>query len=80
MFSSNPNIAVFITDMFVIHSGWVGSTEIGDGISSWIAENAPQVPNIPLEESAAGCMKVLKDATVENSGSFYNFDGTKIPW
>jgi len=69
-----------MSNMCVIRSGWVGSTEIGDGISSWIAENAPQVPNIPLEESAAGCMKVLKGAAVEDSGSFYNFDGTKIPW
>lgn len=69
-----------MADVWIFRLGWVGSTEIGDGISSWVTENAPQVPNIPLEESAAGCMKVFKGVTLEDSGCFYNFDGTKIPW
>ncbi|KAB5578185.1 putative short-chain dehydrogenases/reductase [Coniochaeta sp. 2T2.1] len=64
----------------LLHPGWVGSTEIGGGISSWIAENASSVPNIALEDSAAGCMKVLREAKLEDAVTFFNFDGTKMPW
>jgi len=64
----------------LIHPGWVGATEIGDGISPWIAQNAPSVPNISLDDSAAGCMKVFNEASLEDTGAFFNFDGTKLPW
>jgi hypothetical protein len=53
---------------------------MGATISSWIAENAPQVPNIAIDDSAAGCMKVLREAKLEDALSFFDFDGTRIPW
>ncbi|OIW30535.1 putative short-chain dehydrogenases/reductase [Coniochaeta ligniaria NRRL 30616] len=64
----------------LLHPGWVSSTEIGDSISDWIAENAPDIPSITSDVSAAGSMKVLKEATLEDAVSFFNFDGTKLPW
>ncbi|RQM07094.1 hypothetical protein DH86_00003875 [Scytalidium sp. 3C] len=64
----------------LIHPGWVGATEVGNTISSYIEKYAPDVPNIPVEESAEGVIKVIREATLENTGTFYNFDGTNIPW
>lgn len=53
---------------------------MGNTISSYIEKYAPDVPNIPVEESAEGVIKVIREATLENTGTFYNFDGTNIPW
>lgn len=60
--------------------GWVPSTEIGDGISPWMAKYAPEYPKITTEESAAGVVKVLTGLTIEQTSSFFNYDGTTLPW
>ncbi|KAK0629701.1 putative short-chain dehydrogenases/reductase [Bombardia bombarda] len=65
---------------FVIHPGWVGATEVGSAIAPYIEKYAPNLPNIPVEESAAGVIKVLGDAAIDDAGAFFNFDGTKLPW
>jgi hypothetical protein len=60
--------------------GWVGATEIGDTITPWMEKYAPAARNVPESESAEGCMSILKNATLEDTGSFFNFDGTRLPW
>ncbi|CAM1504990.1 Fc.00g106270.m01.CDS01 [Cosmosporella sp. VM-42] len=64
----------------VLHPGWVSVTEIGDGISEWMAKYAPNMKSITLEQSAADSMKVLNGLTIEDAGEFFNYDGTKLPF
>ncbi|KAF7556989.1 hypothetical protein G7Z17_g1069 [Cylindrodendrum hubeiense] len=64
----------------ILHPGWVSSTDIGDGISEWVAKYAPSLENLTVERSAADCMKVLNGLTVENAGEFFNHDGTDLPF
>ena len=62
-----------------IVEGWVSVTEIGDGISEWMAKYNPTMENLTVEASAANSMKVLNGLTIEGSGEFFNHDGTKYP-
>ncbi|KAH8660395.1 putative short-chain dehydrogenases/reductase [Xylariales sp. PMI_506] len=64
----------------LLHPGWVGSTEIGDGITEYMTKYAPHVPNLTTEQSAADCVKTINSITVENAGEFFNHDGSKIPF
>ncbi|KAI9147860.1 oxidoreductase [Paramyrothecium foliicola] len=64
----------------IIHPGWSGATQIGSGISDWIAKYAPETPNLPIAKSAEDCMNVLGAWTPEDNGQFFNHDGTKLPW
>ncbi|EOO03022.1 hypothetical protein UCRPA7_1462 [Phaeoacremonium minimum UCRPA7] len=63
----------------LLHPGWVSVTEIGDGISEWMAKYNPTMENLTVEASAANSMKVLNGLTIEGSGEFFNHDGTKYP-
>ncbi|KAF9009550.1 hypothetical protein BDQ17DRAFT_1235454 [Cyathus striatus] len=63
----------------LIHPGWV-QTEIGDGIAEWMHKNAPSVPQITPTESTEGLINVAKSVTLESTTSFYNYDGTPLPW
>ncbi|KAI5462016.1 putative short-chain dehydrogenases/reductase [Mariannaea sp. PMI_226] len=64
----------------MIHPGWVGVTEIGDSIAEWVNKYKPDLPNLTIETSAADCMKVLNDLTIDNAGDFFNHDGSKLPF
>lgn len=68
---------IHVADFLV---GWVPSTELGDGISAWMAKYAPNNPRVTTEDSAAGVIKVLTEFTIDQTGSFFNYDGTKLPW
>lgn len=63
-----------------MYTGWVGATELGNGIAEWIEKYSPDTENVTVEKSAAGCMKVLHGLTVEDAGNFFNYDGTTIPF
>jgi NAD(P)-dependent dehydrogenase (short-subunit alcohol dehydrogenase family) len=52
----------------VLHPGWV-QTRMG----------GTQAPLSP-EQSVAGMRKVIDGLTAEQTGSFFNYDGTVIPW
>ncbi len=52
----------------VIHPGWV-QTRMG-------GSSAPLDP----EESVSGMRKVIDDTTAAESGSFFSYDGSEIPW
>ncbi|TVY14568.1 putative oxidoreductase [Lachnellula arida] len=62
----------------LLHPSWVGSTDIGNGISDWMNTYAPDYENLSLETSSANCMKVLDTLTPEANGEFFNHDGTKL--
>ncbi|KAF7563370.1 hypothetical protein G7046_g708 [Stylonectria norvegica] len=66
--------------MNIIHPGWAKDTEIGDGIKDWMDKYAPDMPALTIEQSAADCVKVLNGITSEDSGEFFNHDGTKLPF
>lgn len=51
-----------------MHPGWV-RTDMGGGGA-----------DIAVEESAAGILAVANGLTLEKTGSFFNYDGTVIPW
>lgn len=52
----------------LLHPGWVKTDMGGQG-----ADITPQV-------SAAGIKAVIERATVGDTGKFYNYDGSDIPW
>jgi len=52
----------------VLHPGWV-QTRMG-------GTSAPLEP----EESVAGMRKVIDGLTLEQSGGFFSYDGTMVPW
>ena len=45
-----------------------------------MAKYAPEYPKITTEEAAAGVVKVLTELNIEQTGSFFNYDGTTLPW
>lgn len=53
-----------------IHPGWV-ATDMGR-----IAGDG----GMPVAKSAAGILKVVEKLTPQNSATFYNYDGTTLPW
>jgi NAD(P)-dependent dehydrogenase (short-subunit alcohol dehydrogenase family) len=52
----------------VLHPGWV-QTRMG-------GKSAPLSP----EDSVSGMRKVIEDLTAADSGSFFSYDGSRIPW
>jgi NAD(P)-dependent dehydrogenase (short-subunit alcohol dehydrogenase family) len=52
----------------VLHPGWV-QTKMG----------GPSAPMTP-EDSVAGMRKVIEGLGPDQSGGFFNYDGTQIPW
>jgi NAD(P)-dependent dehydrogenase (short-subunit alcohol dehydrogenase family) len=61
-------------------TGWVPSTEIGSGIKDWMDKYAPNAAPITTEESAAGVVAVIIGLKHDDTNSFHNYDGTKLPW
>lgn len=41
---------------------------------------APNSPPITAEVAAAGVVSVLNGATIKDTGSFFNYDGSKHAW
>lgn len=64
----------------VVHPGWVPSTDIGSGILDWVAKYAPDLPKVSVQDSATQCTKIFETLTIEDTNSFFNHDGTKLPW
>lgn len=63
----------------LIHPGWV-QTDLGDGIKGWMETYAKNVPQITTAQSSAGVLAVAKNVTTDSTGSFYNYDGSKLPF
>lgn len=51
-----------------MHPGWV-KTDLG-GV------NAP----LDVETSVSGMIRTLGSLTIKHTGSFYQYDGKKLPW
>lgn len=74
--SSKMRASISLTNI----TGWVGVTEIGDGIREWVNKYHPSLENLTVEKSAGDCMKVLNTLTIDDAGEFFNHDGTKLPF
>jgi NAD(P)-dependent dehydrogenase (short-subunit alcohol dehydrogenase family) len=65
--------------IFVLHPGWVG-TDIGDGIEPWMTKYSPETKKLTTQESAVDCVKLFRSVRIEDTGAFFNHDGSKIPF
>ncbi len=54
--------------VIVVHPGWV-RTDMGGSSAS-----------LSVEESVDGLMHVIDSVSMVDTGSFFNYDGTSIPW
>lgn len=63
-----------------ISVGWVPETGIGRGIVEWVEKYAPNLPRVTASDSAAECVKIFETLTIEDTNSFFNYDGSKIAW
>ncbi|KZT67524.1 NAD(P)-binding protein [Daedalea quercina L-15889] len=63
----------------ILHPGWV-DTDLGSFVDAWMAEHAPQVPKLSRSDCAVQCLRVVRDAQIEDAVSFYSYDGSEIPW
>ncbi|KAF5336366.1 hypothetical protein D9611_006572 [Ephemerocybe angulata] len=63
----------------VIHPGWV-VTDVGDGIKPWMEKYAPDTPQITTKQSSEGIIKLAEDLKLEQTTSFFNYDGSIIGW
>jgi hypothetical protein len=52
----------------VLHPGWV-QTDMG----------GPQAPLKP-PESIRGMLKVINELTIKQTGKFFCYDGSEVPW
>jgi hypothetical protein len=41
---------------------------------------APNAPRTTIPDSATGVVAVINGLKFEDSNSFFNYDGTKLPW
>jgi hypothetical protein len=55
-------------------------TEIGAGIEEWMNKYAPNFARVTPHNSAAGCVKIFETVIIEQTNSFWNYDGTNLPW
>lgn len=60
-------------------SGWV-DTDMGNTTKEWMTTHHPDVKQISRVQSATGCLNVLREAKLEDAVSFYNWDGSRLPW
>eukprot|EP00039_Didymoeca_costata_P023310 m.6665 g.6665 ORF g.6665 m.6665 type:complete len:247 (-) comp3565_c0_seq2:120-860(-) len=54
-----------------VHPGWV-QTDMGS--------SGGRKPPVTTHDSVKGLLSVVDNMTIDNSGSFYNFDGSLLPW
>ncbi|KAI0727128.1 hypothetical protein C8Q72DRAFT_477061 [Fomitopsis betulina] len=65
--------------MILVHPGWV-DTDMGNTTKEWMTTHHPDVKQISRVQSATGCLNVLREAKLEDAVSFYNWDGSRLPW
>jgi hypothetical protein len=53
---------------------------MGSSLVDFVARHGMNLENVPIDKSAAGCMKVLRELTIEDSGWFFRFDGATEPF
>ncbi|KAH9948679.1 hypothetical protein B0H21DRAFT_820804 [Amylocystis lapponica] len=59
--------------------GWV-ATGMGFVIEAWISVHYPHLEMISKEESARGCLKVIRNAKLEDETAFMTWDGGQMQW
>ncbi len=68
MKSLSIDLACRDISVVVCHPGWV-QTDMG-------GDRAP----VTIEDSIAGLYRVIEGLRLEDSGKFFNYDGTELPW
>ena len=53
---------------------------MGLSIAPSVEKHGSSMESISAEKSAADVIKILNSLTVENTGVFFNHDGTPLPW
>lgn len=64
---------------FVVHPGLV-QTDMVAGVLEGKGIDSAAAGAIPVEQSVAGLVKVVDEATRATGGTFQNYDGTTLPW
>jgi hypothetical protein len=68
----NKNLSLDVTNLgivsIVIDPGWV-KTDMG-GPGAWITP----------EESVSGILKVADNLTMDQTGKFFHYSGSEVPW
>ncbi|CCL99753.1 uncharacterized protein FIBRA_01775 [Fibroporia radiculosa] len=65
--------------MILLHPGWV-DTDMGVTIDTYMQEHQPNIKKITPHTSAAGCLRMVKEARLEDGVQFRKWDGGVIPW
>ncbi|PCH40584.1 NAD(P)-binding protein, partial [Wolfiporia cocos MD-104 SS10] len=63
----------------LINPGWL-DTDMGRTLDDLISQRFSWVPKLSADESAVSCIRIIKQAKLEDTVGFYNYDGTLIPW
>ena len=64
-----------------VHPGWV-QADLGDEIKAQgrMEMCTKNVTQTTTAQSSAGVVAVAKNVTIDSTASFYNYDGSKIPF
>ncbi|CCL99754.1 uncharacterized protein FIBRA_01776 [Fibroporia radiculosa] len=65
--------------VLLLHPGWV-ETDMGSPLDKWIYENAPSLELIATNTSAAGCVRVIRDARLEDTSVWTSVDTYDCPY
>ncbi|KAL4242293.1 NAD(P)-binding domain superfamily protein [Abortiporus biennis] len=63
----------------LIHPGWV-ATDMGLSEIETIQKMIPGIRPISIEESTTGLVKLIGELKLDDSVSFFSYDGTTLPW
>ncbi|KAL4242235.1 hypothetical protein ABKN59_012080, partial [Abortiporus biennis] len=63
----------------LIHPGWV-ATDMGLSEIETIQKMIPGISPISIEESTTGLVKLIGELKLDDSVSFFSYDGTTLPW
>ena len=68
-----------VVTVAVVHPGWVQSDLAMTSGGGW-GGCAKNVPQITTAHSSAGVVAIAKKVTIDSTASFYNYDGSKLPF
>ncbi|KAI0785535.1 putative short-chain dehydrogenases/reductase [Abortiporus biennis] len=63
----------------LVHPGWV-ATDMGLSEIDAIQKMIPGISPISIEESTTSLVKLISEAKLSDSVSFFSYDGTTLPW
>ncbi|CCM06151.1 uncharacterized protein FIBRA_09624 [Fibroporia radiculosa] len=64
--------------IILMHPGWV-ATELAEPIEHWMSKNHPEVPRITPDQCATGAVRVIKEAGLQETVQYYQWNGKMLP-